>query len=187
MTDPTPLTDAELEADEWLAKLGIEGEHVIRIRFDPHRLQRYIAEVRRLRARITMTVQEVTNSNLTGQRTRLQPSDIVPAAWTADELNVLIWGLKLRAIDKAKILVDQVYDYSGVGSNCHVVIDDYNIGDSSIRWVLDEAIPENLHEATPDQLEIERSLMGLLLGLSESERAKVFGLEWDEDDWRTKP
>ena len=96
------------------------------------------------------------------------------------------WALKRIAH-----LIDTIYTYSGVGSNCHIVLDDYNVEDDSIRWVLDDAISENLHESTDHQLTVERECMELLLILPVAARmALVAGEDQAErmlDEERTEP
>jgi len=56
-----------------------------------------------------------------------------------------------------KELVDAVYEFSGVGGNAHIVTDDVNLEDENIRWCLDVAIPENINNASDEQLSAEKS------------------------------
>ncbi len=75
-------------------------------------------------------------------------------------------------ITETKDLIAAVYKYNSVGANCHIVIDDDNYDDDSIRFCLD-SLAENIHESTPEQIEIERKLLNNLLILTENERENL--------------
>ncbi len=74
------------------------------------------------------------------------------------------------AVELAAELIDTVYEYSGVGGNCHIVTDDYNIEDEYIHWCLDVALKDNIHEADEGQLAAEKACLEQLLKLTEDER-----------------
>ncbi len=81
----------------------------------------------------------------------------------------------LTAIDKAVDLMRAVYAFSVVAGNAHVVVDDGNMEDAHIRWCLDVALPENIHEATTEQLTAERECLEHLLSMSQDDRE----IAWD--------
>lgn len=69
----------------------------------------------------------------------------------------------------AAALVAEVYEYSLVGGNAHIVVDDWNLEDDNIRWCLDTALAENVHEADDEQLAAERACLEALLALTPAE------------------
>lgn len=76
----------------------------------------------------------------------------------------------------AAALVAKVYEYSLVGGNAHIVVDDWNLEDDNIRWCLDTALAENVHEADDEQLAAERVCLEALLALTPPERASAMAL-----------
>lgn len=76
-------------------------------------------------------------------------------------------------VENAIALARSIYQYSAVGSNCHIVLDDGNLSDDDIQFCLD-SLARNYHEATPDQLEVERKLLNLMMGMSRTQRKKVY-------------
>lgn len=76
-------------------------------------------------------------------------------------------------VENAIALARLIYQYSEVGSNCHIVLDDGNLSDGDIQFCLD-SLDRNYHEATPDQLELERDLLNLMMGMSRTQRKKVY-------------
>lgn len=70
--------------------------------------------------------------------------------------------------DEVLALVRAVYDApdGGTGGNLHIVLDDWNLEDSSIRWCLER---EGLTDA-------ERACGEALLAMTESERAAVLAV-----------
>lgn len=76
----------------------------------------------------------------------------------------------------AAALVDAVYEFSCVGGNAHIVVDDWNLEDHNIRWCLDTALAENVHEAGVEQLDAERACLEALLALTAAERASAMAL-----------
>lgn len=76
----------------------------------------------------------------------------------------------------AAALVAKVYEFSMVGGNAHIVVDDWNLEDHNIRWCLDTALVENFHEASDEQLSAERGCLEALLALNPAERASAMAL-----------
>ena len=76
----------------------------------------------------------------------------------------------------AAALVDRIYDHSCVGANAHIVTDDWNLEDSHIDWCLKEALAENYHQSTPDQLAIEKAALESLRALTMDERASAMAI-----------
>ena len=76
----------------------------------------------------------------------------------------------------AAALVAKVYEFSCVGGNAHIVVDDWNLEDDHIRWCLDEALKTNVHEADAEQLAAERACLEALLALTDDERASAMAL-----------
>jgi len=70
-------------------------------------------------------------------------------------------------------LIKQIHEYNAVGSNLHIVLDDFNIEDHSIQWCLNNSLKANIHESTKEELAIETRCAELLLGLSLDERNSV--------------
>lgn len=73
-------------------------------------------------------------------------------------------------------LIRAVYEYSSVGGNAHVVLDDFNLEDDSIQWCLDTALVDNIHEANEPELASERAALEALLAMSMDERASALAL-----------
>ena len=73
-------------------------------------------------------------------------------------------------------LVKQIYSYNLVGSNCHIVLDDFNIEDSDIDWCLNESLDKNIHGSTKKQLEIERECLELFRYMTLGERASTLAM-----------
>lgn len=76
----------------------------------------------------------------------------------------------------AAVLVAEVYEYSLVGGNAHIVVDDWNLKDDNILWCLDTALAENVHKADDEQLAAERACLEALLALTQAERASAMAL-----------
>lgn len=82
----------------------------------------------------------------------------------------------------------RVYDFSCVGGNLHIVLDDFNIEDEHLEFCRKEIdnAPESCratgdHEdgicwCSPEQLAAERYCYGLFMALTEDERASALGL-----------
>lgn len=81
-----------------------------------------------------------------------------------------------EATQAAAALVAKVYEFSMVGGNAHIVVDDWNLEDSHIRWCLDTALTENAHEAGKEQIAAEKACLEALLALNPAERASVMAL-----------
>lgn len=72
--------------------------------------------------------------------------------------------------------VARIYDYSDVGGNAHVVADDWNLSDQTIDWCLSEALAENIHKASEEQLAVEGDALTALRALSLDERASAMAI-----------
>lgn len=79
-------------------------------------------------------------------------------------------------------LADAVYEFNGVGGNCHIVLDDFNIDDDDIDYCLNEGLANNVHEHTEDQLAIEKECLLAFRVLSVAERASALAIheKWIE-------
>ncbi len=80
---------------------------------------------------------------------------------------------KLDTTGQIVHLIRVIYDYNLAGGNCHIVLDDYNIEETHILWVLKKAIPENIHKAESAQLEAEKKCMTLMLQIPEEDRENL--------------
>lgn len=78
-------------------------------------------------------------------------------------------------IREAARLIDGIYEFSGVGGNAHIVVDDFNLGDDSIQYCLDH-LGENFHEAGKEQLDYEKKALLALKELTLEERASALAL-----------
>lgn len=67
-------------------------------------------------------------------------------------------------------LVCNVYSYSSVGGNAHIVLDDWNVDDEAIDWCLTVALSDNVHEADRHQLEAERLCLEAMRALPLDQR-----------------
>jgi len=77
---------------------------------------------------------------------------------------------------KAAELVYAVYEFSSVGGNAHIVLDDFNIEDSSIDWCLTEGLQTNIHEHDAGQLQIERECLECFKAMTVAERASTLAI-----------
>ncbi len=80
------------------------------------------------------------------------------------------------ATKKAALLVDAIYEFSCVGGNAHIVVDDFNIEDPNIDWCLDEALKTNVHEADEVQLKVERECLEAFKAMTITERASALAI-----------
>ena len=88
-------------------------------------------------------------------------------------------GLPSIVNDKTKaaaMLIARIYDFSDVGGNAHIVVDDWNLEDGNICWCLDTALAENISEADAEQLAAERACLEAMLSLTADERASAMAL-----------
>lgn len=76
----------------------------------------------------------------------------------------------------AAAAISKVFEYSCVGGNAHVVIDDWNVEDWNINAALRDWLPENVHDADDAQLEAEREALERLLALSYDERVSALAI-----------
>lgn len=77
---------------------------------------------------------------------------------------------------KAAALAGAVYEFNGVGGNCHIVLDDFNIEDDDIEYCLNQGLENNVHGHTAEQLEIEKECLLSFKVLSFAERASALAL-----------
>lgn len=70
-------------------------------------------------------------------------------------------------------LILDVYEFSCVGGNLHVVLDDWNLEDSHIKWCLNEWIPKKHNEDSYEQIKAEIECGLQLLKMSLAERAST--------------
>lgn len=80
-----------------------------------------------------------------------------------------------RTQDAAK-LIARVYEFSCVGGNAHIVLDDWNLEDHHVDWCLSDALTQNVHEAGADQLSAERACLVAMRALSMDERASALAI-----------
>lgn len=94
-------------------------------------------------------------------------------------------------VREAARAIAEVYEFSCVGGNLHVVVDDWNLdsakgdGPGELAFCRENDIQENIHEAGPEQLAAERRCLGLLERLTEDERASALALHngfWEVDE-----
>ena len=76
---------------------------------------------------------------------------------------------------KAATMIKQVYEYNPVGSNLHIVLDDWNLEDNHVKECLNW-IGENVHKSTPEQIEIEKELANMMLAMNMAERASALAI-----------
>lgn len=76
----------------------------------------------------------------------------------------------------AAAAVGKVYEYSSVGGNAHIVLDDWNLDDHNIRWCIDVAIAENSDGDPDEQLAVEREALERLLALTHGERVSALAI-----------
>jgi hypothetical protein len=79
------------------------------------------------------------------------------------------------AVREAARAIAAVYDFSCVGGDLHIVIDDWNLEDDNLEWCAGE-IDKNEFHASTEQLASERLCLDLLRPLSEDERASALAL-----------
>jgi len=79
------------------------------------------------------------------------------------------------AIRKAATLADQVYEFSYVGGDLHILLDDWNVEDNHLDFCA-TAIEENIHELSPENQEIERQCLAAFKELSEEERYSALAI-----------
>ena len=86
----------------------------------------------------------------------------------------------ISEVERAIDLMKQIYAYNGSGANAQIVLDDGNLSDQHILWCLDVALKENIHNSTPEQLDIEEQCLELMLELSEHEKNEAYETFWDQ-------
>jgi hypothetical protein len=78
-----------------------------------------------------------------------------------------------RTLDAAR-KVGLIYEFSDVGGDAHVVVDDWNLGDDNIRWNLADGM--GIHEHTAEQRRIVRDALEALLALPMPERVSAMAI-----------
>ena len=73
-------------------------------------------------------------------------------------------------------LIARVYEYSAVGGNAHVVLDDWNIEDNHIDWCLTTGIDTNIHQAGASDIAAERACLEAMKALSLDQRAAALAV-----------
>jgi len=105
------------------------------------------------------------------------------------------------AIREVVKVIEEVYSYSCVGGNLHIVLDDWNLEDHSLAFCKREiergGHPEDPNHSpwytkiklenpdSPEQLAVERKCHDLLFALTEPERASALALYdgyWEKKD-----
>ena len=83
------------------------------------------------------------------------------------------------AIRRAVELMGKVYEFSGVGGNLHIVLDDWNIDDDDLDWC-EQAVSEGGRYGNhdPEQLAAERECLNALRALTMEERHSAMAREW---------
>lgn len=76
-------------------------------------------------------------------------------------------------VDRSIELIKRIYDISCVGGNCHIVLDDWNLGASHVEYCLNQSLKEEYWNDSNTDLEAERELMRLFLQMTEEQRAAV--------------
>ena len=76
----------------------------------------------------------------------------------------------------AASLIEDVFELSSTGGNAHIVIDDWNLDDRSIKWCLKEAIPENICESNRKLLFAEKIALTSLSLITVEERASALAI-----------
>lgn len=74
--------------------------------------------------------------------------------------------------------VREIYSYNPVGSNCHIVTDDWNLEDRHIEFCLHQARTDSFWKITPAQRAHEIRTMLLFLSMREEERASALAI-WE--------
>jgi hypothetical protein len=79
-------------------------------------------------------------------------------------------------VEAAAALVTKIYEYNRVGSNLHIVTDDWNLEDNNIDFCLNAARTAPYHEITPEQRAVEEECCNLLRSMTLQERASVLAI-----------
>src|SRR5690606_30658274 len=93
----------------------------------------------------------------------------------------IVTASTLAAAEAAK----KVYEFSCVGGNLHIVLDDWNIEDCNLEFCrqsitrIRAGSPEKYDDTTPEQVDAEDECLKLLEPMSLDERASSLAL-WDK-------
>lgn len=71
--------------------------------------------------------------------------------------------------DRAKLLIRVVYAHNGVGGNLHIILDDDNFGDDSIKFCR-QAVAENYHKQPKEACGAESELLDIFEPLTKNQR-----------------
>lgn len=70
-----------------------------------------------------------------------------------------------------------VYHYNGAGGGLHVILDDWNVDDATIKWVRGYiAEPDYMREAGPKRLRAEQRCLAVFASLSVDERLSALAV-----------
>ena len=72
--------------------------------------------------------------------------------------------------------IDYVYSFHGAGGHLHIVIDDWNLDDESLKFCLKQ-IEENHFNYSKEQLDAERACAILFLDISLDERVAAMAIQ----------
>jgi len=72
-------------------------------------------------------------------------------------------------------MIDHVYDFSEVGGNAHIVVDDFNLEDDNIDFCLQQ-IKKNPFHDEKEQLDAEKQCLLALRQMSRDERASAMAI-----------
>ena len=93
--------------------------------------------------------------------------------------------IKTEATRAAAKLAERVYEFSCVGGNLHIVLDDWNIEDENIAWCRERinrirsGTIEQYDDTDPQQLEAEDACLKALEPMTLEERASALAI-WDQ-------
>lgn len=81
---------------------------------------------------------------------------------------------RVRATSQA---IGKVYEFSAVGGNLHIAIDDWNIEDDDLDFCANSIATNTVHRADVAQLAAERACLELLRGLTKEERVSALAMQ----------
>lgn len=84
-------------------------------------------------------------------------------------------NLQNEVIDIAVGLIGDIYEHSFVGGACHIIVDDFNIGDYSVKFC-EQYLEDNLEEWSDEFIDIQRRFLSTFSVMSVSERASALAI-----------
>ncbi|MFA6063994.1 MAG: hypothetical protein WC736_15505 [Gallionella sp.] len=72
-------------------------------------------------------------------------------------------------------VIGEIYEFSCVGGNAHIVIDDWNLNDDSIRFCL-KVCEENESCYSKEQINLEKVCLTTLLSMPLDQRASALAI-----------